>query len=128
MLRQIYDIEQVIPLVRANKKSHKMFYGDIINFGTMKLRCFRRSGTKCHCCGLHGKFFLKERHNHGNGSTEYTLQLYAIRNGKEVLMTCDHIRPISKGGTGHLENLQTLCFTCNQRKADNYAENHCLAR
>ena len=31
-------------------------------------------------------------------------------------LTLDHIVPVSKGGKGHLDNLQTLCRKCNNRK------------
>ena len=36
----------------------------------------------------------------------------------EVNITIDHIIPLSKGGTNHKENLQTLCKPCNEEKAD----------
>lgn len=35
-------------------------------------------------------------------------------------LTVDHIKPRSAGGTHDLENLQTLCQDCNQRKADRW--------
>lgn len=33
-------------------------------------------------------------------------------------LTVDHIVPLSKGGSGRMENLQTACTDCNQEKAD----------
>lgn len=35
-----------------------------------------------------------------------------------VLLEVDHIKPWSKGGETVIENLQTLCFACNQGKAN----------
>jgi 5-methylcytosine-specific restriction endonuclease McrA len=35
-------------------------------------------------------------------------------------LTIDHVLPVVMGGTGAFENLQTLCRTCNQNKADTY--------
>lgn len=31
-------------------------------------------------------------------------------------LTVDHVKPLSKGGTNALENLQPLCFDCNTSK------------
>lgn len=36
--------------------------------------------------------------------------------GSTEHLTVDHIVPRSKGGTHHLDNLQTLCRSCNSRK------------
>lgn len=47
---------------------------------------YARDGNKCLCCG----------------TTER--------------LTLDHIIPVSLGGKGTIDNLQTLCFTCNGKK------------
>ena len=36
------------------------------------------------------------------------------------LLTVDHIKPKSKGGTNELDNYQPMCLTCNQKKKDVY--------
>lgn len=51
----------------------------------------RRDGFFCQQCGDHGS----------------SLQI-------------DHIRPVSKGGTNALENLQILCARCNHVKSDHW--------
>src|ERR1700745_3021045 len=38
--------------------------------------------------------------------------------GRPSNLMIDHIVPRSKGGRDELDNLQTLCEECNQRKAD----------
>ncbi len=40
--------------------------------------------------------------------------------GSEKDLTVDHIRPISDGGSNHFRNLQTLCWTCNNKKGSEY--------
>lgn len=44
--------------------------------------------------------------------------LYGIRNNQFIMMTKDHVMPVSKGGRNTLENLQTMCFDCNMFKTD----------
>jgi len=39
-------------------------------------------------------------------------------NRNDVPLQIDHILPISKGGKTRLDNLQTLCFKCNNGKKD----------
>jgi 5-methylcytosine-specific restriction endonuclease McrA len=39
------------------------------------------------------------------------------RTEPDVKITIDHIVPVSKGGTNHIDNIQPLCMKCNQLKS-----------
>jgi len=36
----------------------------------------------------------------------------------DILMTKDHIVPVSLGGKDSLDNLQTMCYRCNRSKGN----------
>lgn len=38
--------------------------------------------------------------------------------GKDAILTIDHVKPISKGGLNTMDNVQLLCYTCNRRKGN----------
>jgi len=80
-----------------------------------RYKMFFTQGYTCKECGLTGKFFALEK---ADLDKRYHLNLYAIKNGKEILMTKDHIIPKSKGGKNILSNYQTMCTVCNKKKGD----------
>ena len=43
---------------------------------------------------------------------------YCGRKAPEVILQCDHIKPVSKGGTNDLLNLLTSCEDCNSGKSN----------
>ncbi len=63
----------------------------------LRWQVFQRDGWKCVACG---------RSSHD-----------------AVILQVDHIQPRSCGGSDHLDNLQTLCTTCNQGKSNRDATN-----
>lgn len=79
----------------------------------LRLKCFKHKGLSCVRCNLQGKFFQIDF----NGSNPH-FNLYGIRDYQPILMTRDHIIPLSKGGPNTLDNLQTMCVRCNGKKAD----------
>lgn len=96
----------------------KPFYlnNEPVKVSGARLRTFLK-GVKCVNCSLTGSFFAIEatKPKYSN----FHLNLYALTpKGKEVLMTSDHIVPLSKDGVGGLRNRQPMCQICNAKKAD----------
>ena len=99
-------------------KGNRVFLGrDAVNTRTMSLYTFKRHGIICECCGLKGEYFVKEKQTMRYKKDQIHLNLYGIKNGREVLFTSDHIVPKKKGGSNGINNRQTLCKTCNSIKA-----------
>lgn len=127
----IYTVEQVFAELG---NSWAVFDGDIIPVISLRYQVFAQSRI-CVCCGLEGTYFAKERSarkikNRQNGADgevyfkattpTWHFNLYAMTaDGREILMTKDHILPRSKGGKDELENLQCMCRPCNGKKKDN---------
>ena len=82
-----------------------------------RLKVFKIKGIKCVSCGKRGKFFALEK----DGGGRLHIDLYTKdQQGREILMTIDHKKPKSKGGSNRLSNLQPMCRPCNINKADKY--------
>lgn len=120
--KEIYSIEEVEEKVKDvlfEKKrnlSKVDFDGDMIKGNSQRYQTFFTKGCRCVKCGIEGKYFVKEKHLK---DISFHLNLYAIdENGKEILMTKDHIIPKSKGGANDISNYQTMCERCNEEKGN----------
>lgn len=120
--KSTHSIEQIRELTKEvlfeeDKRNAKVeLDGDIIKGNSQRYQTFFTKGIKCVCCGIEGKYFAKEKVSRDKS---YHLNLYAVdENGKEVLMTKDHILPKSKGGQDHIDNYQTMCVNCNVAKGN----------
>lgn len=131
----IFDLEAVLPYI--GEGTHE-FNGDLLSLDSHRLLLFKQN-IVCVTCGLEGLYFAKERcvkrnthyikGGHGlkivtfslkerNGELpNWHLNLYGMReDGREVMITKDHIMPRSKGGQDVMWNYQTMCQWCNSRK------------
>ncbi len=133
----IFNLEDVFNFLGQERE----FNGDVVQLISQRYFLFSQNHI-CVKCGLEGLYFAKERsakrvkvqipgtgrhevkHQAVTGErSQWHLNMYALKvmpNGqiKEVLMTKDHILPASKGGLNIMQNYQTMCATCNERKGD----------
>lgn len=84
---------------------------------SLRYRTFQKSPV-CTGCQAVGTLWALERMSTDPPHRAH-FELYTIKDGKELLMTKDHIIPKSRGGLDTLENLQTMCTICNQLKGNN---------
>jgi len=91
----------------------------VIKINSQRLKLFKEKGITCVKCKLKGEFFGLDLALHAKRPH---LNLYAIKDGKEILFTKDHIKPKSKGGKNKLKNYQVMCEPCNSEKSDKYDE------
>ena len=116
----IYPVDEIISHVKAGRYRQYQFGNIYIGLSKRRYKVFACSGTTCVECGIKARYFALERFR---SQSKYHMNLYAVRFGVERMMTRDHIQPVSKGGSNHLNNQQTMCIECNISKGDTENEN-----
>ena len=111
-----------VDVVLGNVGKHIKAFGKSISVFSKRYRCYAEHGVKCVACGIEGHYFAVEKHK-THETDKYHMNLYhKAEDGHEVMMTIDHIIPLSKNGPDDISNLQTMCCQCNMKKADKCAE------
>jgi len=118
-----YPAEEVLSKVildmdkkTADKFGMVDFDGNMVNMASDRYKCFKVNGCSCVACGLTGTHFYLER---TSPDIRFHFNLYAIdESGQERMITKDHIVPKSKGGKDTIDNYQTMCKECNERKGN----------
>lgn len=89
-----------------------------------RLKTFYHKGLTCVDCGIVGDriAFWYDWGREPDDGIITKRGLHVDLMSGSILMTVDHIKPRSKGGTSVLENLQPMCTNCNARKKDTYVE------
>lgn len=132
MLNQPLQLEVIMQIISSilngpsSLPGQVQIVGDyIVNVKTLKLKTFHQqyhqcSDIKCVFCGVRASYFKLEgqpTHNKYCKKETVLLQAYAVKNNKEVIMTCDHILARAFNGQNITENTQVLCYHCNSQKS-----------
>lgn len=107
-----FSLQAVLPHI--GKVERKFWAGRVyrVRLSSQRDLLIGRTQT-CACCGLKGTYFWLEH----SGCRPPHFNLYGInKNGNEVMLTADHIKPRSKGGKTEQANFQLLCKHCNKAK------------
>lgn len=86
-----------------------------LKVSSRRIRVFMNKGIVCVTCQRVGRYYAIEKQPGCPG--RFRLNLYTACG---MMMTQDHIRPSSKGGTNAMDNLQPMCAACNNAKGDKY--------
>ena len=134
-----YSIDAVLPFViqyggkwvgnRKRDADYKTklkrdYDGHIVKMDSLRYVLFEAKGLTCVECGVEGQYFGLEAFRQtciDQDDPTCHFNLYGLKNGQEVMLTKDHVLPKAQGGTDKLDNLQVMCFDCNQAKADQLA-------
>jgi hypothetical protein len=127
-----FDIDYVLDKIIDNTNKHSAKTTFVVNniSYTVKMNSKRyitfKNRIECCICGTKGSYFLLQQNKHdldsiNNNKAHYNLyaeDTYCLNSGKVILMTADHIMPISRGGSNDRSNLITMCFICNNAKGN----------
>jgi 5-methylcytosine-specific restriction endonuclease McrA len=110
-----FDLDDVMPYVTESESKRDYHVGD--KTYTVKMNSDRyfvfKNNNRCVACGLEGTKMILDM-NPGDHSPHFNL--YAIEDGRYVLMTKDHVLAKACGGTDELSNYATCCAICNNLK------------
>lgn len=125
----IFKPEEVIPLIRCKKRNKiggntRTTFNDkhgneyLVNLRKNKFLCLRKN-PRCVCCGTELSFFIMRKTRDNQAMME---SCGVSDNGDIVLMTMDHIIPVSVSKknrrSGGVSQTQTMCETCNNLKSN----------
>lgn len=124
--------------ISIRSTSAKEFFAEVTQFGdwapqalvpswnmarvplSRRMQLYHLKGTSCVSCGLEGDMVHEERE--WKHATIHFNVYHVAPDGKETMITNDHILAKSLGGTNDFDNLQPMCARCNGKKGALTAE------
>ena len=88
------------------------------NCAAWRIKVYAEKGVTCAHCGISGTMFALERYPSQSRKACHLNLYHVAADGRETMITVDHIIPVSKGGTSNMDNLQPLCRPCNSTKGN----------
>ena len=86
--------------VRSNREKYYTEFTNEQQHNMADLLLYKLEGDMiCPCCGKH-------------------MQIFSKMDGQNDAYSIDHIIELQNGGTNNLDNLQVICFGCNNKKRD----------
>jgi 5-methylcytosine-specific restriction endonuclease McrA len=113
----VVPLDDVLPFLTVDRSRREYIVAGKsypVKMDSTRYKVFR-ANRFCVGCGLEGTALMLDL---AHGASAPHFNLYGVEDGELILMTKDHIIPVSKGGTNAPDNLQTMCYTCNHDKAD----------
>ena len=106
--------EQVMEMIDTGERE---IHGYRVKTNSLRYKTFQKSRC-CLACGLEGSFFQLDQCDSPTAPVDRAhLNFWAILpDGNLRVITKDHIVPKSRGGKNHVDNMQTMCYKCNQKK------------
>jgi len=109
------NIDLNLGLSLIGKDTRQEIGGYMVKVGSLRLRTFKELSCDCIECGRKGTHFRIQ----GNEDRNPHMGLWS---NDGIEMTKDHIIPKSFGGFDVIENMQTMCVRCNNRKGNKFTE------
>lgn len=104
---------------RESNTSARLELGGVtVNYKPRRVQVLKRN-PKCVCCGLEMNASQARAHVVDGVTVTHLLEMgHRKPTGQFIPFTVDHILLESAGGAYSFTNLQTMCLTCNGKKAD----------
>lgn len=105
----VFPVQQILPILSPDMELNGI---KLSPRSRDRILCFMHKGIICAGCGQEATYFALEEveSDHFSG---VTLNLYGEG---DLYFTKDHIKPKKLGGLNVLDNYQTMCWPCNQKK------------